>query len=187
MSRDRETLCLYQPTFNRVYFTVNDWSEIEKRYGPIVWSTAYRILRNYDDASDCYQDVFVELYEKSKAQHFEVKSALFKWLATRRAIDQLRKKSVAEAKIRDMAVLTKPKTADAPGREIEGTEIVEIVRASLAELPSKQAEVFWLRCVEELTYEEIAKHVGASANQVGVLFHRSKSKLRRILSTTLSR
>ncbi len=49
-------------------------------------------------------------------------------------------------------------------------------------MPADQAEVFWLRTVEELSYEEIAEQMGIDANHVGVLLHRARQKLRQWLA-----
>ena len=46
---------------------------------------------------------------------------------------------------------------DPPGARIEGEELREQVRQSLARLPSEQAEAFWLRHIEQLSPSEIAE------------------------------
>jgi len=58
-------------------------------------------------------------------------------------------------------------------------ELVEFLRSGLAKLPEKQATVFWLRSVEELSYVEIAAELGLNTNAVGVLLHRARTALKR--------
>jgi DNA-directed RNA polymerase specialized sigma24 family protein len=37
-----------------------DWEQVVSTHGPMVWGTAYRMLGHYQDASDCYQETFVQ-------------------------------------------------------------------------------------------------------------------------------
>ena len=33
---------------------MHDWPQIHERYGPLVWKTVYRILRDHTEALDCF-------------------------------------------------------------------------------------------------------------------------------------
>ena len=59
---------------------------------------------------------------------------------------------------------------------------MELVRRELANLPQRQAEAFWLSCVEEMTYEEVGRQLGIDASTVGVLIHRARLHLRKVLT-----
>ena len=48
--------------------------------------------------------------------------------------------------------------------------------------PAKQAEAFSLHCVEDWSYQEIAQHLAVSLDAVGVLLHRARQRLRRLLA-----
>ncbi len=54
-------------------------------------------------------------------------------------------------------------------------------RQVLAELPDRQAEVFWLSEVETLEHAEIAEQLNATPKEVAMWLHRAKQKLRRLL------
>ncbi|WP_186753704.1 RNA polymerase sigma factor [Echinicola salinicaeni] len=60
----------------------------------------------------------------------------------------------------------------------ESSPAVKMVFGFLKELPEKQTEVFQLREVEGLTYEEIAEYMEISVEQVKVNLFRSRKKLR---------
>ena len=47
--------------------------------------------------------------------------------------------------------------------------------------PSK-ARLFWLRCIEQLSYAEIGQQLKLDANTVGVLVHRARMHLRQVLA-----
>jgi len=57
-------------------------------------------------------------------------------------------------------------------------ELVEVVRKELGNLPERQAEAFWLVCVEERSYEEVAELMGIQRNALGVLVHRARQHVR---------
>ena len=69
-----------------------------------------------------------------------------------------------------------------PGDALEGRELLERLRLSLAKLSPQQAETFYLRYMEELDYGEIAEALGIDVNQVGVVLHRARARLREILA-----
>ena len=69
-----------------------------------------------------------------------------------------------------------------PGEEAEFRELVERVRLEMARLPHRQAEAFWLCCVEGASYEEAAKQMETDANSIGVLIHRARAYLRKLLA-----
>ena len=161
---------------------MHDWHEIRQRYGPLVWSTVYRIVKRHDQALDCYQDVFVEAMERSEEQPVRSWPALLRWLAVRRALDRLRKEQRAASHIDSFDESRLQSDGMEPSGAAEFGELVERVRLEMARLPDRQAEAFWLRCVEEISYAEIAKQLEVDVNAVGVLIHRARNRLRDLLA-----
>lgn len=158
---------------------MTDWPQVVQQHGPIVWKTAYRLLSNEADASDCFQNTFVSALELSRAEAVRNWPGLLKRLATARALERLRQR------YREATRLTRlpddfggPGKAAEPSRLAETAELAEHLRGALAEIDARQAEVFCLACVEGLDYRRIAEHLGITANHVGVLLHRAKSSLR---------
>jgi RNA polymerase sigma factor (sigma-70 family) len=161
---------------------MTDWTEIERAFGPVVWRTAYRILRDHADASDCYQDVFFELFEKLKSTE-RVGASLCQWVATRRAIDRLRRRrNAARRSSGSIDVDSVVDTTQGPEQDLETAELVDAVRIELGNMPENQAGVFWLRYVEQQSYEEIATNLGVDKNHVGVLLHRARSHLKKSMA-----
>ncbi|MBM3993065.1 MAG: sigma-70 family RNA polymerase sigma factor [Planctomycetes bacterium] len=62
------------------------------RHGPMVWQTCYRLLNHREDAFDCYQETFFAAFRVAQAQPIDDWSSFLACLATRRAMDQLRKR-----------------------------------------------------------------------------------------------
>ena len=161
---------------------MNDWHTIVKEHGPLVWQTAYRLLGNEPDAADCFQETFVS------ALHAARKAAVASWphflkrLATMRALDLLRRRIRERQRQRpeiDFEQIVGERAG--PGRLLEDQEQVERLRAALATMPVSQSEVFCLRYLSDMTYEEIAAITGMTANGVGVTLHRVKDRLREAL------
>ena len=174
---------------------MTDWEGIVRAHGRAVWRTAWRVLADSADADDCMQEAFVDAVELSRREPVRDWGRLLTRLATSRALDRLRRR-IREAKRRNghsgngtshaaheaYELDTLPGPADEPGRAAEGRELHERLRLSLAKLSPQQAETFYLRYMEEMDYGEIAEALGIDVNQVGVVLHRARSRLREILA-----
>ena len=107
-------------------------------------------------------------------------------LATRRATDRLRRRYRERSRFRSICADIKASAAtDCPIQEAIATELMDRVRAGMAKLTPKQAEVFWLSCVEGLSHQEICMQLRISLVEVRVLLHRARSRLRKTLELSL--
>jgi RNA polymerase sigma factor (sigma-70 family) len=160
-----------------------DWRQLREQYGPLVWTTVYRILADEAEASDCFQDVFAEVLERSAPDEVRNWSAFLRWLAVRRALSRLRKRrNEAARRAEGLDLANVATTSRGPAEEADWNELMERIRHAAARLPGHQGEAFWLRCVEQRDYAEIGSHLGVDANAVGVLIHRAKTQLRKVLA-----
>jgi RNA polymerase sigma factor (sigma-70 family) len=142
----------------------------------MVWRTVARILKRPDDALDCCQDVFAEAIERGRRKAVTNWGAFLRWLATRRAIDHLRRRNRRSGSVADPAQVRD--VLPSAEEQVSFIELVELVRSELAFLPEQQAEAFWLVCVEQSSYEEVAQQMGVERNTVGVLVHRARQHMR---------
>ncbi len=160
-----------------------DWSEITKQHGPKVWIAVFRILRSHSESLDCYQDVMLEAFEQSNRNKIANWPGYLRWLAVRRGLDRLRAKNRSRLLISETADIDRVSSmAESNGIAIQMEELKDRLRSELARLPTQQAEAFWLRFVEQMSYLEIAQQMGLDANAVGVLIHRAKPRVRNALS-----
>ncbi len=67
-------------------------------------------------------------------------------------------------------------------QEVDANDSIKKMLNLLAELPEKQRDVFQLREVEGLDYAEIAAYLDISLDQVKVNLHRSRKKIREMMS-----
>jgi RNA polymerase sigma-70 factor (ECF subfamily) len=71
-----------------------------------------------------------------------------------------------------------------PGAAAEEREMVEQLRGALGRLAPEQSEVFCLRHVGGMSYEEIGEQVGMTANAVGAMLTRVKGRLRELMESS---
>ena len=158
-----------------------DWEGILSRDGPAVWRTAWRVLGNRADADEVFQETFVCAVEYSRTHAVNHWRALLQRLATARAIDRLRLR--VRRRNREMPLPDDhlQSLAPLPSQSMENAELSAKLRAALAEIPARQAEVFCLFHLDGWTYPQIAEHLAISTDVVGVWLHRARGRLRELL------
>lgn len=165
---------------------MTDWRRIVSRHGPVVWRTAYRLLGAHADAADCFQEAFLAALKLSRRQRVRNWAALLQTLATRRALDELRRRIRRRNGETAVDLSAVPSSNPEPVERLQATELSQQLRQALTELPDKQAEVFCLRFLDDLSYRRIAKELDLSRSAVGVLLHRARRSLGEALSPTVS-
>jgi RNA polymerase sigma-70 factor (ECF subfamily) len=159
-----------------------DWQAILSREGPAVWQTAYWLLGNQADADECFQEAFLAALEVACREPVHCWRALLKRLAAARALDRLRQRRRHNSRTEVADLDSVPSTEPAPSQSVEDQELAQRLRTALAQLPPKQAEVFCLHCLDGESYEEIARHLTLSTGAVGVVLHRARQRLRKLLA-----
>jgi RNA polymerase sigma-70 factor (ECF subfamily) len=163
---------------------MTDWPSFVDQHGPAVWRKACKLLGNEADAADCYQDVFIEAWKLSSIKAVSNWSGLLACLTTSRAIDRLRQRFRGRS-ILDPSPDWEGLASREPGppEQAQRAEMVESFRVLVSKLPRKQAQVFCLHVLDELTHEEIATQLDAKPNAIAALLHRARQNLRRLLPT----
>ena len=161
---------------------MTDWQAVVGRHRQRVWCTAYRMLGNRPDAADCFQETFLAALELSRREPVRNWSALLTHLVVRRALSRLRQRlrhTGRHAELADWATVVSHNPG--PVQEAEAAELSARLRQAVAHLPPTQAEAFCLRCLNELSYKDIARRLGVKTSTVGVLLHRARQRLRGLL------
>jgi RNA polymerase sigma-70 factor (ECF subfamily) len=155
----------------------HDWERIVREHGPMVFTTAWRILGHATDAEDVVQDVFMEV---SQRVHLHVRCwpALLRRLTTFRALDRLRRRKSTVAI--DGLSLFSP-NGD-PESDAQGRELAERMREAIAQLPERESAVCCLRFFDELSYDQIAEHLAISRGAVAAALHKARAKLESLLA-----
>ena len=145
-----------------------------------VLRAAYRITGSLDDAQDVLQTVFLRLVRREGGQHLsDSPGSYLHRAAINAALDLVRSRQTAKATALEKVEPTLADDAvDAPDRQQGSNEIREVIRAALAKMSPRAAEVFSLRYFEGYGNHEIAKMLGTSRSTINVILHRTRTKLR---------
>lgn len=132
------------------------YTEIFKRYSKLLINHAYKILENQDEANDVVQEVFLSVW--NKRYELDITGSLSSYLykaVKNRVLNYIAHEKVVSNYADSIAgfIETDYVFADSNLRE---RELEAIIAREIALLPEKMREVFLLRKVEELSYDEIA-------------------------------
>jgi len=149
----------------------------------MVWKTAFRLLGNEADTSDCFQDIFLTAVQVSRREKIRHLPALLNRLATHKAIDLLRLRMRTEKSMSQMDCNECPDKTQSPIQSFEIKELSDRLRQALITLPELEAQAFCLRVFNELSYRQIAAQLQVKTGYAGALISRAKEKLQRLFSS----
>ncbi|MEX2569623.1 MAG: RNA polymerase sigma factor [Cyclobacteriaceae bacterium] len=142
-----------------------------------LYRTAYLWLKDRDAANDAVQEVFSKAWVNRKL--LEQRDNPTGWLV--KTLKNQVLQQIREAKKMDSLEKVEEAWIDPEEETVSVSHSVKMVFCFLKDLPEKQREVFQLREVEGLTYEEIADYLEIPQEQVKVNLHRARKKLREFL------
>ena len=151
-------------------------------YETSVYRLALRMCGNTHDAEEVAQEAFVAAWKGLPA--FRGESKFSSWLyqlTTNAAIDFLRreKRHRGATPIEDEVDLAAPGT---PQQAAEESEVRQALQQALDSLTPEHREIFLLRQMRQLSYEEIGRLLGLEAGTVKSRLSRAKKQLRQILT-----
>jgi RNA polymerase sigma-70 factor (ECF subfamily) len=149
---------------------INDFQSLYLRHSQTVYRTALRVTGNPADAEDVLQTVFMRLLrlDHSTDAAFAVEAYLRR-AATNASIDIIRRRS------------SQAETPIDLGRERAGPEstsfLKQRLREALSRIPPQDAELFCLKHLEGLSYEELSQQFGIERGTVASRLHRIRHTL----------
>jgi RNA polymerase sigma-70 factor, ECF subfamily len=164
------------------------------RYRQRVYSLAYGMLRNEQDATDLSQETFVKAWQAIRG--FKKNASFYTWLyriTTNLCIDFVRKRDrrptvpfeEAVDPDADVDVEIAPSSLPSPSEEVRRKELREQIDAALLELSPEHRVVIQLREFEGLDYAEIAKTVGCQIGTVMSRLHYARRHLQKLLKDAI--
>lgn len=152
-----------------------------EEYHGLVLQSAYRITGSAEDAEDILQTVFMRLLKREEPPALGGGArAYMQRAAVNASLDVLRARKAAKAvplEAVDAVLETRP--VDRPDRIGSSVELGKWLRQAIGQLRPRSAEVFVLRFLEGYSNQEIAELLGTSAGTIGVVIHRTRSRLQR--------
>ena len=150
-----------------------------------VFRIARRITGDASDAEDVLQTVFLRImrHRDREIRAGDAPSYLHR-AATNASLDLLRRRKAARSQpIEDAERLLDHEPS--PELNHTGTEIRDKVRAALAALNPRAAEIFVLRYFDGYGNREIARLLNTSWSTIAVTLHRTRAKLKQELKGDL--
>jgi RNA polymerase sigma-70 factor (ECF subfamily) len=149
------------------------------RYGTMVYSVAFRVLRDAGEAEDVMQEIFVQVW-KNPGAFVSGRGSLAGWLvvvARNRSIDMIRRRRPTEP----VELFALPSSTNL-AREAERNSLVEKIRGVMGSLPEEQRKSVELAFFEGLSHSEIAEKTGDPLGTVKTRIRLALTTIRKALT-----
>ncbi len=165
------------------------FNELVSRYQKRIFQAVYRLLRDYEDASELTQDAFILAYQAIKG--FRLRSSFYTWLyriALNLCYHRLRS---SEYRIRSKNIsLQEPVETEngqvfkavvtsqsSPYQDLLTKEQAELIYQGIASLKRRFYEVLVLHDLEGLSYKELSQIQNCPIGTVMSRLHRARLQL----------
>ncbi|WP_010270927.1 RNA polymerase sigma factor [Paenibacillus senegalensis] len=155
--------------------------QIEEIYR-LYYQELYRFIRarcvQPDMVDDIIQTTFLEALKNM--EQYRGEASLKTWLFGIAKHQLYRHYRKAGKPLQNIDDVTKAQAEEASHRDdVENKMLAEDLLAQINKLSPPLNEIMWLRLVRDLSFDEIAKRVGKSANYCRVNYYRVRQKLRK--------
>jgi RNA polymerase sigma-70 factor, ECF subfamily len=159
--------------------------EVAERYGDKIYSIAYRLTGNADDAADLAQDVFVRVYRNLHRYQPGTFDGWLYRITKNLFLDSVRRRSRVRTEPLSEEEWRSPASEEpGPADVVERRTLEARLEEGLAGLGADFRLAVVLCDVEGLTYEEIAEVTGWPLGTVRSRIHRGRRQLRDHLDRT---
>lgn len=154
-----------------------DVEKLFREHHALVFRAAYRITGNSGDAEDVLQNVFLRLMRRETSAVENVESYLYR-AAVNSALDLMRsRQKTPDVPLEDIEPVLVDDSSLAPDRTLASGEIRIWLRATIARLSPRAAEIFALRFFEGLDNPEIARLFDTTPASIAVTLHRTRERI----------
>lgn len=168
---------------------LDEFASFMRAHQNLVFSTAARIVANDAQAEDIAQEVFIKAYENFDAlRTSETAGGWLRTVARNLSLNHAMRYRRRWRFFSEMGSANDEDDSDfeasLPGDDSPSSDVSDVQRSKLIEealqsLPEKQRLPLVLFHFEEMSYEEIAQHLGVSLAKVKVDIHRARAALAR--------
>ena len=158
----------------------NEFEDLVCAQTPRLYRTAYMLCGSTHDAEDLVQMTLIAAHQAQSRFKGEAKHST--WLHSimlnifRNQIRKMRRTRIINI-AEDNEIIEHTGTQETSADKVGFKEFDSAVMQGLARLPHKQREVMVLRCVENMSYEEIARAIGCSIGTVRSRIHNARRKM----------
>lgn len=164
------------------------FGELVARYQKPIYNLVFRMTGNHQDAEELTQTAFLNAWRG--LPNFQEDASFFTWLyrlAKNAAIDFIRKEARRNGGValslddQEGAFLHLPDPAPGPEDRVQNQQLREALRQGIAALSKDHREIFLLREVDGLSYQEIGQLLVLETGTVKSRLARARLALRQIL------
>lgn len=166
----------------------NAFAELVETHQKMVFNVALRYVRNYDDASDITQEVFIKAYRSIDS--FKGKAQISTWLyriTVNFCTDFARKNKLyykntveleSENEEGELTELPLPDMSYNPESKLESKELHDALLMAIDSLPKDARDIIIMRDINDMSYNEIADALGIELGTVRSRLARARMRLR---------
>jgi len=153
---------------------LNNFGILVKETSPFVFSVAFRMTGDEEQAKDIVQDTMVAIWQKiDSIKSSNVYKVWVYRIAVNKCYDYLRrrKKNPEVAADENAWALLADRICEKPSSEMDNAEIATLISLLTNRLSPKQKTVFVLAYMEDMTPEEISEITGMSRTSIKANLH----------------
>lgn len=160
--------------------------ETDKKYGGYCYAIAYNILASREDSEESVSDTYMAAWNTIPPRKPNLLNAFLGKITRHISIDRWRRRSAQKRGGKEMILaldeLGACVAADGLEAEISQRELTRILNSFLSGLPETERNVFLCRYWYMDSIEAIVKVTGFSQSKVTSMLHRTRGKLRKLLT-----
>ncbi len=166
------------------------FEELYDRFSGVLFSTAYRMLKNQEAAEDVLQDVFIQIWKKAPLYN-PARGRPMTWAITltrNKAIDLLRstqRRENLQDNVQNELATFEQFDDRSSFDAVASVETGKLVRDSIQKLSKDQREALELAFFSSMTQTEIAEHLNAPLGTIKARIRRGMMALRDMIGPQL--
>jgi RNA polymerase sigma-70 factor (ECF subfamily) len=158
------------------------WEEVARRYGRFLYSVAYRLTGNADDAQDLVQEVLLRVRRGLSTYQPGSMEGWLSRIATNAFLDDVRRRNRRPVELLPDDIDRSAPGAPAADEAFAAEGLGDDVQAALSRLPEEFRVAVVLCDVVGLSYAEIGERLGVPTGTVRSRIHRGRTMLRQALA-----
>ncbi|MEY2454417.1 MAG: hypothetical protein QOD92_3991 [Acidimicrobiaceae bacterium] len=158
------------------------WEQVAREHGRFLYTVAYRLTGNHDDAQDLVQEVLVRVQRGLATYRPGSMEGWLSRIVTNAFLDDVRRKKRRPLDLVGDDMDRVAVGAPSPDEVVASEQLPADVQAALRSLPDEYRAAVVLCDVVGLTYEEIAGALSVPVGTVRSRIHRGRSQLREVLT-----
>lgn len=161
------------------------FAELVKRYENQVFSLAYRLCGDYDEAADMAQEAFLRIYRM--LDRYDPGKKFFSWMyrvAHNSCINTLNRRPanvIPVEQAEEYLTSDGKDTAAGPEQDYLQQEMRAQIDNAIASLPDNYRDVVYLRYIEDMSYQQIAEILNLPVSTIETRLFRGKKQLQKKL------